>query len=114
MVPDQSSTGGPVRPGVRWDPDLPADTVVQSWRGQASLAEAASGVMAEPDVEVWAPGFTTVTVLPTVQVKPADPEYPDPSVAVRVTDEVPDVVGVPVMAPEESSTDRPAGRPVAV
>ena len=36
------------------------------------------------------------------------------SVAVRVTEEVPEVVGVPVMAPVELSTVRPAGRPVAV
>ncbi len=35
------------------------------------------------------------------------------SVAVRVTEHVPAVVGVPVMVPLAALTDRPAGRPVA-
>ena len=38
---------------------------------------------------------------------------PAPSVAVTVTEEVPAVVGVPVMAPVDGSIESPAGRPVA-
>ena len=44
----------------------------------------------------------------------AVPEAPDPSVAVRVTEQVHAVVGVPVMAPLMTSMVRPAGSPVAL
>src|SRR5215831_17438879 len=49
----------------------------------------------------------------TVQLNAAFPEAPVVSVAVTVTLEVPAVVGVPVISPEEE-IDSPAGRPVAV
>jgi hypothetical protein len=69
-----------------------------------------------PTVPFCAPGLVTVTVLPvlglTTQVKVADPCAPVPSVAVTVTLEVPWVVGVPVICPEELMLS-PAGRPVA-
>ena len=66
----------------------------------------------EPVVLVWVPGLVTVTVLVMVQVK-ADvvTAFEKLSVAVRVTEQVHAVVGVPVMAPVEESIDRPAGRP---
>ncbi len=73
---------------------------------------------AVPTVPVWLPGLVTVTVLPPagliVQVKLAEPEALVVSFAVTVTLEVPAVVGVPEMRPEEELMDRPAGRPVAL
>ena len=106
MVPVAGSTESPAGSPV-------ADhvSVAPAW---VSVAEDVSTLIGDPDVEDWAPGLATATVLTTVQVKLADPANPAPSVAVRVTDEVPAVVGVPVMAPEEPSTERPAGSPVAV
>jgi hypothetical protein len=60
--------------------------------------------------------LVTVTVLPlggvTVQLNDAEPDAPVVSVAVAVTVEVPAVVGVPEMSPEELM-DSPAGSPVA-
>src|SRR5690348_4146233 len=47
-----------------------------------------------------------------VQLNDADPDAPVESVAVAVTVEVPAVVGVPVIRPEEL-IDSPGGRPVA-
>ena len=47
----------------------------------------------------------------TVHEKVAEPVLPVESVTVAVTDDVPAVVGVPEMAPEEDA-DRPAGRPL--
>src|ERR1700733_13405438 len=49
-----------------------------------------------------------------VQVKPAAPLAPVPSVAVTVTLLLPAVVGVPEIRPVEELIDRPAGRPVAL
>ena len=49
-----------------------------------------------------------------VQVKVADPLAPVVSVAVTVTLEVPAVVGVPEMRPEDGLMDSPAGRPLAL
>ena len=49
----------------------------------------------------------------TVHENVAEPAYPAPSVAVRVTVDDPAVVGVPEMVPVEGSIDRPAGSPVA-
>ena len=74
-----------------------------------------SGVMAVPEVSVWAPGSATVTVLSTVQSKTADPWASVLSVAVSVTEygvALP-VVGVPEMVPVVGSMLRPGGRPVA-
>ena len=48
----------------------------------------------------------------TVQVNEADPVAPVLSLALTVVVEVPAVVGVPVISPDELM-DRPAGRPVA-
>ena len=69
--------------------------------------------MAVPETSAWGPGFTMATVLETVQVNEVVPVKLAESVAVTVTEEVPAVVGVPVMAPVELLIDRPAGRPVA-
>jgi len=60
----------------------------------------------------------TVTLLPvvelTVQVKEVDPDAPVVSVAVTVTVDVPAVVGVPEIRPDEELMDSPAGSPVAL
>ena len=48
-----------------------------------------------------------------VQVNDADPDAPVVSVAVTVTEDVPAVVGVPLIRPVEELIDRPAGRPLA-
>src|SRR5450755_3219106 len=50
----------------------------------------------------------------TVQLNEADPEAPVVSLAVTVTLEVPAVVGVPEIRPEEELMDSPAGRPAAL
>ena len=67
------------------------------------------------DLVVWLPGFVTVTAL-IVQVNDALPLPPLVSPAVTVTEEVPPVVGVPVMAalvaPVEAMPS-PAGSPDA-
>ena len=81
--------------------------------GEESVAEAATAVTAEPDTEAWSSGPVTVTTLVMVQEKLAESLAPLPSVAVTVTDEVPAVVGVPLMAPVALSMESPAGRPVA-
>ena len=57
----------------------------------------------------WAPGLVTATAPTTVQLKLAEPELPEPSVAVRVTLEVPATVGVPVMAPARAD-GQPGGQ----
>ena len=54
----------------------------------------------------------TATVLVTVHVNEVVLDRPNESVAVRVTEQVHAVVGVPVMAPVEELIERPAGRPV--
>jgi hypothetical protein len=68
--------------------------------------------MGVPDPLAWSPGLVTDTVLVMFQVKVADPEAPEPSVAVTVTEQAQAVVGVPVILPDDE-IDRPAGRPVA-
>ncbi len=78
-----------------------------------SVADSSTGVMAEPDWSDWSPGLVTETVSVTVQENEAVPAKPESSVAVTVTDDVPAVVGVPLMTPDEGSMARPAGRPVA-
>ena len=50
----------------------------------------------------------------TVQVNEVEPEAPVPSVALTVTFEVPAVVGVPEIRPDEELIDSPAGRPEAL
>ena len=70
-------------------------------------------VMAEPDTEDWLVCPATVTVLVIVQVNVVEADRAWESVAVTVTEEVPAVVGVPVIAPVELLIDSPAGRPVA-
>ena len=58
-------------------------------------------------------GAVSVTVLWDTQENDAVPENPWSSVAVRVTDDEPAVVGVPEIVPVVGSIVRPAGRPVA-
>lgn len=54
-----------------------------------------------------------MTALVMVQVKVVEPVAPEPSEAVMVTEDIPAVVGEPVMVPVAAEMDRPAGRPVA-
>jgi hypothetical protein len=56
-----------------------------------------------------APGTAAWTVRVSVAL-PVPPEF----VADRVTEDVPSDVGVPEMTPVVVSTERPAGRPVAL
>jgi len=49
-----------------------------------------------------------------VQVKVTEPDAPEVSVALTVTDAVPAAVGLPVMSPVLEAMARPAGRPVDV
>ena len=74
---------------------------------------AVSVVMALPAALDLLPGLATDTAPVIDQVKLAEPELPRLSVAVRVTLEVPEVVGVPVMAPVAPLSVSPVGRPVA-
>ena len=67
--------------------------------------------MAVPDGGVWLPGLVTDTVLVMFQVKVAEPWAPRLSVAVRVTEKAPAVVGVPETAPVVVLNDSPVGRP---
>ncbi len=85
-------------------------SVAPAWE---SVAEAARGLTAVPVTALRLPGFATATVLDTVQENVAEPFAPLGSPAVTVTDEVPGVVGVPLMVPEDPLIDSPAGRPVA-
>ena len=71
------------------------------------------GVMAEPVELDWVPGLVAVTVLVTFQVKLAEPEKPELSVAVTVTEQAHAVIGVPVMAPVVRLIESPTGRPDA-
>jgi hypothetical protein len=80
---------------------------------EESVAEAARALMAVPDTFDWSPESATATVLVIVQVNDVEPEAPEPSVAVSVTEQVQAVVGVPVIVPVEPSIDSPAGSPVA-
>ena len=52
----------------------------------------------------------TETVLVTAQVKVAEPVKPALSVAVTVTEQVPAVVGVPVMVPVDGVDREPGGQ----
>src|SRR5258705_6632538 len=71
-----------------------------------------------PDSKPGLPSFWPGLVQPpppvglTVQVNVALPDCA-PLVAVTVTEEVPAVVGGPLMTPVEALMDSPAGRPVA-
>jgi hypothetical protein len=69
--------------------------------------------MAEPEVDDWAPGLVTFTPFVMAHEKLVEPEKPLPSVAVTVTEAVPVLLGVPVMAPVVASMASPTGRPVA-
>jgi hypothetical protein len=90
-----------------------ADQVEMVATGELSVAELESGAIVDPETSFWSPGEAMVTVLVMVQVNEAEPEAPEPSVAVRVTGDEPAVVGVPEMVPVDGSMARPAGRPVA-
>ena len=68
-----SPVGSPVADQVR---------VAPVW---VSVALLASVVMALPAALDWAPGLVTATAPTIDQVKLAEPELPEPSVAVRVT-----------------------------
>ena len=74
-------------------------------------SSATNGAAAGPPAEISTPPVP-VPVL-TVQVKVADPDAPVVSVAVTVTVDVPAVVGVPEISPDEELMDSPAGSPVA-
>src|SRR5581483_444668 len=50
----------------------------------------------------------------TVQPNEALPDAPVPSVTVTTTEDVPAVVGVPEINPDEALIDSPAGNPVAL
>ena len=80
---------------------------------EESVAESVIGAMVDPDRSDWSPGLAAATVLVIVHVNVAESVAPDPSVAVKVTEQVQAVVGVPVMSPVAGSTDSPAGSPVA-
>ena len=97
----ESPAGRPVADQVRVAPD---------WE---SVAESDSVVIGEPVTADWCPGLATATVLVTVQENVAEPEAPEPSVAVTVTEEAPGAVGVPEMDPVDELIESPAGRPVA-
>src|SRR5579862_1995530 len=100
-----SPAGSPVALKVRVCPE--AESVAWTCR-----------LTAVPTVQDCAPGLVTVTVLApagfTVQLNVAEPEAPVVSLAVTVTVEVPAVVGVPEISPDEELTDSPAGSPVAL
>jgi hypothetical protein len=106
MVPVEALTDRPAGSPV-------ADQVNVETPTCESVAELDTGEMAAPVTLLWLPGVATATVLATVQVNVAEPEDPDPSVAVRVTEQVHGAVGVPEIVPVDELTDSPAGRPVA-
>jgi hypothetical protein len=75
--------------------------------------------MAVPETFDLVPGFVTVTVLVMFQVNVVDPLNGPPfpevteSVAVRVTEHLQAVLGVPVTAPVVALIESPVGSPVA-
>ena len=85
-------------------------SVAPDWESVAELVRVG---MAEPVTFDWLDFAVTTTVLVVFQVKVALPWAVEPSVAVRVTEAAPGVVGVPVMAPVVELIVSPAGRPVA-
>ncbi len=91
----------------------PVAVQVKPAPGAVLVAVPASGSIAVPSLSERAPGFATVTVLVMVQVKPAEPLAPEPSVTMRVTKDVPAALGEPVMVPVAAPMASPAGRPVA-
>ena len=113
----QAVVGVPLIVPVAWSIDSPAGRPVVDQVSVApdceSVAEPETGVMAAPDGSDRSPGPVTDTALVMFQVNEAESEYAASSVTVTVTDELPGVVGVPVMLPVELSIERPAGRPVA-
>ena len=74
-------------------------------------SSATNGAAAGPPAEMSTPPVPELE--PTVQVNDVDPAAPVVSVTVTVTDDVPAVVGVPLIRPVEALIDSPAGRPVA-
>jgi len=70
---ERQPVGSPVADQVR---------VAPVW---VSVASKESVVIAVPLGELWAPGLVTATAPTIDQVKLAEPELPEPSVAVRVT-----------------------------
>ena len=80
---------------------------------EESVAESSRALTADARHVRLAPGSATDTELVIVQANDVEPEAPEPSVAVSVTEHVQAVVGVPVTVPVEPSIDSPAGRPVA-
>ena len=79
---------------------------------EVSEAATVRSEIGAPDGSAWSPGLASDSELVTVQVNDAEPDAPDPSVAVRVTAHVQAVVGVPLIDPVELSIDSPSGRPV--
>ena len=80
---------------------------------EESVAELDNGLIADPELFDWVPGFATDTVLVITQVKETWPEKPLLSVTVTTTALEPPVVGVPEMVPVPALIDSPAGSPVA-
>ena len=76
-------------------------------------SSATNGAAAGPPAEMSTPPVPVVLAF-SVQVKVAVPDAPVVSVAVTVTDELPTVVGVPVIRPVLALMLSPAGRPVAL
>ena len=70
--------------------------------------------MAVPVTPLWLPGLVMEMVEVIVQENEIVPLKPAPSVAVTVTEETPEVEGVPVIDPVVALMLRPVGRPVAV
>ena len=81
---------------------------------ELSVADGVTVVTAEPVTLLRLEMPATDTVLEIVHVNVVEPVKAELSVAVRVTEQVHAVVGVPVMAPVVALIDSPTGRPVAV
>ncbi len=79
-VPEMAPLAEMTRPAGR-----PVAAQVKLVPAPASLAAPWSGVMDEPETEVWAPGLVTATELVIAQVKLVEPAKLWLSVAVRVT-----------------------------
>jgi len=90
----------------------PEAVQVKVWPDWVSVAELEAEA-AEPEALDLAEMPVTLTVLVMVQANEVDAANPAPSVSVTVTEDVPGVVGVPLIVPVEELMDRPAGRPTA-
>jgi hypothetical protein len=104
-VPSVGSTDRP--------PGRPVADQVSVAVDEESVAATDTTPMADPDTSVWSPGLVTDTVFVVVHVSEADPDAPELSVAVSVTEQAQAVVGVPLIVPVVELIDSPAGRPVA-